>query len=147
MDTQMTINGNKVRTLREEKSWSQEHLANASGLSARTVQRVESAGVGSAETRLALAAVLGVPVSALMAEPMPPIAADTESRRLPFWGWLGWGFGALSFIGLIAYGYDADNLPMKYMVLNLVPWLALTGMCAGAVAIAIKWRRSRAIAA
>jgi transcriptional regulator with XRE-family HTH domain len=92
MDTQMTINGNKVRTLREEKSWSQEHLANASGLSARTVQRVESAGVGSAETRLALAAI-------------------------------------------------------KYMVLNLVPWLALTGMCAGAVAIAIKWRRSRAIAA
>ena len=62
MEAQMKINGEAVRALREQKSWSQEHLASASGLSVRTVQRVEIDGVASAETRLALAAALDVPV-------------------------------------------------------------------------------------
>ena len=37
MEAQMKINGEAVRALRERKSWSQEHLASASGLSVRTV--------------------------------------------------------------------------------------------------------------
>ena|SRR5688572_19458143 len=66
MEAQMKINGDAVRALREQKSWSQEHLAGASGLSVRTVQRVEMENIASAETRLALAAALGVPVADLM---------------------------------------------------------------------------------
>ena len=46
MDTQMKIDAAVVKALREEKSWAQEHLASASGLSARTVQRVEAEGLG-----------------------------------------------------------------------------------------------------
>ena len=65
MEVHMKIDGTKVRALREEKSWSQEHLASASGLSSRTIQRIEAEGVGSPESRLALAAALGVPASAL----------------------------------------------------------------------------------
>jgi transcriptional regulator with XRE-family HTH domain len=53
---------------------SQEHLASAAGLSVRTVQRVEIDGVPSAETRLALAAALGVPVADLMPVPSSPNA-------------------------------------------------------------------------
>jgi transcriptional regulator with XRE-family HTH domain len=68
MEVHMKIDGVKVRVLREEKSWSQEHLASASGLSSRTIQRIESEGVGSPESRLALAAALGVPASALARE-------------------------------------------------------------------------------
>ena len=70
MEAQMKINGEAVRALREQKSWSQEHLANASGLSVRTVQRVEMENVASAETRLALAAALDVPVAVLMSAPL-----------------------------------------------------------------------------
>ena len=66
MEAQMKINGEAVRALRERKSWSQEHLADASGLSVRTVQRVEMENIASAETRLALAAALDVPVADLM---------------------------------------------------------------------------------
>jgi transcriptional regulator with XRE-family HTH domain len=32
MEAQMKINGAAVRALREQKSWSQEHLASAAGL-------------------------------------------------------------------------------------------------------------------
>jgi transcriptional regulator with XRE-family HTH domain len=66
MEAQMKINGEAVRALRERKSWSQEHLASAAGLSVRTVQRVEVDNIASAETRLALAAALDVPVAELM---------------------------------------------------------------------------------
>jgi transcriptional regulator with XRE-family HTH domain len=45
MEAQMKINGEAVRALRERKSWSQEHLANAFGLSLRTVQRLEADGM------------------------------------------------------------------------------------------------------
>ena len=79
--TQMRINGESVRALREQKSWSQEHLANASGLSVRTIQRVEVEGIASAETRLALAGGLDVPVAELM--PTPP-SNGCDGRRLRF---------------------------------------------------------------
>jgi DNA-binding XRE family transcriptional regulator len=42
MDDQMTINFAKVKQLRLDRSWSQEHLAEVSGLSLRTIQRRES---------------------------------------------------------------------------------------------------------
>lgn len=40
----MQINNNTVKLLRTEKSWTQQHLADASGVSLRTIQRVESDG-------------------------------------------------------------------------------------------------------
>lgn len=79
MEAQMKINGGAVRALREQKSWSQEHLASASGLSVRTVQRVVMESVASAETRLALAAALDVPVSDLIPT-APSTNATVEDR-------------------------------------------------------------------
>ena len=84
MEAQMKINGEAVRALRERKSWSQEHLASAAGLSVRTVQRVEVDNIASAETRLALAAALDVPVAELMpalpATMQPPSPAAVSKR-------------------------------------------------------------------
>jgi DNA-binding XRE family transcriptional regulator len=150
MDGQMKINGNTVRVLREEKSWSQEHLANASGLSGRTIQRVEAEGVGSAETRLALAAALGVPVSALMAGSSSPAREGAGSWRVPVWGRVGWGIGAIGaacLTGLIVYSYIAGTLPLQQLLVSLVPWLAFLGICAGAIATIGSWRRWRAATA
>jgi DNA-binding XRE family transcriptional regulator len=148
MEAQMKINGELVRTLREGKSWSQEHLASASGLSARTIQRVESDGMGSAETRLALAAALGVPVAALMES--PKVGNALGSVRLPLWGWIGWGVGGVCSVGLLSLPYVMDAIalpmPLKYVMLNLVPWLAVAGLSIGAVATTNRWRRARAAA-
>jgi transcriptional regulator with XRE-family HTH domain len=83
METPMSINGAAVRSLRERKSWSQEHLADASGLSVRTIQRVEVEGIASAETRLALAAALDVPVGELMPVSSPTEATASDHRLSP----------------------------------------------------------------
>jgi len=59
----MKLDPQKIRQLREERSWTQEHLATVAGLSLRTVQRIEREGNGSSDSRLALAAAFGVDLS------------------------------------------------------------------------------------
>ncbi len=63
--------GSKIRTLRERKAWTQEHLAGAARISPRTVQRAEE-GVMSAETRAAIAGALDISVESLAAAQKPP---------------------------------------------------------------------------
>ncbi|OLF74198.1 hypothetical protein AWH61_13330 [Alteromonas sp. W12] len=58
MEKDLMINSDAVRLLRKNKGWSQEQLARASGLSLRTIQRVEAEGKASLETKVCLAATL-----------------------------------------------------------------------------------------
>jgi transcriptional regulator with XRE-family HTH domain len=60
MEEQMKIDGAKIRRLRDIQGWSQELLAEAAGVSLRTVQRAEAQGTASRETRVCLAAALGI---------------------------------------------------------------------------------------
>ena len=55
----------KIKRWREERHWSQEHLAEIAGISPRTMQRIENGEKASAESLKALAAVFDVDVSAL----------------------------------------------------------------------------------
>lgn len=65
MINDMNINAEQVRILRESRGWSQEHLAEVSGLSLRTIQRIEADGRGSRESKLSLAAAFDVPLGRL----------------------------------------------------------------------------------
>lgn len=141
MEAQMKINGAVVRALREQKSWSQEHLANASGLSVRTVQRVEVESIASPETRLALAAALGVPVTDFICADPQSTNATSFRRRLPFWGWLAWGVGAIGSLAVAVYGYRQGVFPPDQVLPNILPWIALLGICAGVLVMRAKWRR------
>lgn len=60
MSNDMKLNKNKIQKLRASKCWSQDELAVASGLSVRTIQRVEKSGTASLETTKALASVFAV---------------------------------------------------------------------------------------
>lgn len=60
MSNDVKLNKSKIQKLRDIKCWSQEELAAASGLSVRTIQRVEKTGIASLETTKALAAVFSV---------------------------------------------------------------------------------------
>ena len=57
-----------IRKLRLDKGWSQETLAEVSGLSVRTIQRLERGGNASLESLSALAAVFEVDVATLSTE-------------------------------------------------------------------------------
>ena len=63
-----------VQKLRVQRGWSQEQLAELTGLSARTIQRIERGQNASVESLKAIAAVFKVDFSALR-EP------DMQTRR------------------------------------------------------------------
>lgn len=59
------VNSNLIKTERESRGWTQEHLANVAGLSLRTIQRIEKTGTASFESVTALASVLAVSIAEL----------------------------------------------------------------------------------
>lgn len=70
------LNVERFKEIRLQLAWSQEQLAQVSGVSARTIQRIEQGGTASLETIKALAAGMGVSTSALL----KPIGCLTESN-------------------------------------------------------------------
>ncbi|MDH7974537.1 helix-turn-helix transcriptional regulator [Sphingomonas sp. AR_OL41] len=71
-----TPNAGKIRRWREERHWSQEHLAAVAGIGVRTVQRIENGETATNETLMALAAAFAVDVAALTDD----AATEAESR-------------------------------------------------------------------
>ncbi|WP_205758738.1 helix-turn-helix domain-containing protein [Lysobacter sp. HDW10] len=60
MEHEMKISSSVVRRLRTARGWSQDQLAVASGLSLRTIQRVEAEGIASMDTAVSLAATFEI---------------------------------------------------------------------------------------
>jgi transcriptional regulator with XRE-family HTH domain len=65
MEQEMKISTDAVRRLRAKHGWSQDQLAVASGLSLRTIQRLEAVGTASMGTKVSLAATFGVELTEL----------------------------------------------------------------------------------
>lgn len=60
MEHEMKVSASVIKKLRAERGWSQEQLAIASGVSLRTIQRVEAEGIASTSTAVCIAATYGV---------------------------------------------------------------------------------------
>ena len=60
MNNEVKLDQVKIMKLRSVNCWSQEELASLSGLSVRTIQRVEKSGIASLETAKALSSVFEV---------------------------------------------------------------------------------------
>ncbi len=69
-----------VRKLRLQRGWSQEQLAEMSGLSVRTIQRIERGQGPGLESSKSLAAVFEVPVTTLRQEDDIMTEAKTPTR-------------------------------------------------------------------
>ena len=80
----MQIDSNRIRTERERRAWSQEHLAEVAGLSLRTIQRMETTGSASFETARSIAAVFALDVAALQASP-----PESRPARIGRWRYAG----------------------------------------------------------
>lgn len=72
-----------LKQLRLSRLWSQEQLATMSGLSVRTIQRIESGHTPSLETLKSLAAVLQVDVATLQQESYMPDQQSIHWQRMP----------------------------------------------------------------
>jgi transcriptional regulator with XRE-family HTH domain len=76
-------NGMVVQKLRLKRGWSQQQLAELSGLSVRTIQRIEGGSPASTETLKSLASVFEIDFSELTQEqPMPEITHSENEERL-----------------------------------------------------------------
>lgn len=73
-----------VKELRRERSWSQEHLADLSGLSLRTVQRIEASNQAGYGSRRALALAFEIDESTLELELAMNKSASGWKKR-PAW--------------------------------------------------------------
>ena len=62
---EMNVDSSYIREQRERRAWSQEHLAEVTGLGLRTIQRIEKTGTASYESARSLAAVFDVDVAEL----------------------------------------------------------------------------------
>jgi len=82
MDVQ--VDRDLIRSEREKRAWSQEHLAAAAGIGARTVQRIEATGIASYESVRAISAALDIAVGELRADgaSRQQIATDELSAPL-----------------------------------------------------------------
>jgi uncharacterized membrane protein YhaH (DUF805 family)/DNA-binding XRE family transcriptional regulator len=134
----MHIDSTRLRELRTARQWSQEQLAELSGLNLRTIQRLESGARVSTESLRALAAVFQVPAESLLqGEPapgQPALKAMREGvlRGLEFTGTTAraefWWF-ALAVAMLLALAEllaeAIGPLPLQLASLAvLVPWIA-----------------------
>jgi transcriptional regulator with XRE-family HTH domain len=74
-----------IKKLREQKNWSQEQLATMSGLSTRTIQRMESGNKASMESLKSVASVFEINIETLTKE---ITVIDKESaawKEQPMW--------------------------------------------------------------
>ncbi len=73
-----------IKGLRQQRNWSQEQLAEFSGLSLRTIQRIESGNQLSFESLQALAAVFEIAVAELERE-LVMDKTSGEWKKRPLW--------------------------------------------------------------
>lgn len=131
----MKIDSYKVKTLRLSKNWSQEQLSEISGLSLRTIQRIENGSNISIESLKVLAMALGVDPSELMIQekqkPTTPIEAikmsfmefsnfSGKATRYEYWWFLLFMVLVMAVAALIH-----EKLNQIVTVLFLVPFVAV----------------------
>lgn len=112
-----------LKELRLDKGWSQEHLAEITGLSVRTIQRIEKGEKAGIESMNSLASVFEVPVSELtdvldnkeqetMSEDV--IGKNLSKRNREF------VINALAYV-IVMFGFYA--LFSLFLGLNFITWV------------------------
>lgn len=139
---EMIVNSEFVKSERLQRGWSQEHLAEVAGLSLRTIQRIESDGSCSLESRNALGAALDMAGADLERGAYTQNERKDIERGL-FWGnlgvWAGMIFGGL---GIVA-GFFSDETPREDFWLILGLWGAIAGIVLGGFGVLARFIRKK----
>lgn len=138
----LKADSSKIRRWREERHWSQEHLAELAGISLRTVQRIENGDPASRESLMALGAAFNVDVSALCFNQEEQAMSMLQQRnektraglRLSFWiNLASYICGAIVFVG-ISVGVGGDYFVMYWPLL----WWTVGVVAHGAVVVIVE---------
>ena len=114
---QLRPDADKIKRWREERFWSQEHLADLAGLGLRTVQRIEKGETASRDSVTALAAAFNVDVLAITVDAKTEAAELSQQKankslaslRLGFMINLAcYVFGLIVFVGISLADGDGD---------------------------------------
>lgn len=95
----MIISTEALKSLRQQRGWSQQHLADASGLSLRTIQRLEKEGRAGNETVQSICATFNIAPSDLSI--IPKVNPTKENIQKTSNIWLAFG---IFLAGAIAGG-------------------------------------------
>lgn len=106
---ELMIDAAKVKQLRKLRSWTQEHLAEVSEVSLRTIQRIEKDGACSPESLQALAAVFEISASELQVDEVEK-KRNRFFRRVLLVSYFGNTLGLLSAFAGITYGVISGDL-------------------------------------
>ncbi|MGI9289115.1 MAG: helix-turn-helix domain-containing protein [Pseudomonadales bacterium] len=130
------MNTDLVRTLRVNKNWSQEDLAEASGISSRTIQRIENSAEASLETRRALANAFGIDAADLELKPSTQRAGAVRGAK--------WGIGGatIGYSGAFA-GVTHALLTGSITATNAGITLGVLGAATGVICFAIGYYFNR----
>lgn len=102
----MEIRGDIVKQLRNDKGWTQAHLAEICDVNLRTIQRVENQGSASVETIMALCVAFDVKRQALFKVPQQSEVQATESPSKRLY--------ALVFICGLLIGISSTVIPILF---------------------------------
>ena len=127
-----TINKDLVKRLRTERGWSQEELAIASDLSARTVQRLETEGGGSTSSIKSIASALEVEMHNLEEKPR----TDLVGVR---WGYGGIIAGTTCALAAIAWELAIGDVS----AFEVGTSMGMVGLVAGVSCALVGWVSAR----
>jgi transcriptional regulator with XRE-family HTH domain len=146
---QFNADAAKIKRWREERHWSQEHLADLAGIGLRTVQRIEKGEPASRETMTALAAAFNVDVMALAVDPETEAekimrrkdAKLLAGMRLGFLiSFASYVFGMILFIG-ISLGIGGRTFVMLWPMIWWTVGVAGHGLATVIVELAVRHRQ------
>lgn len=108
----MHINKEFLRQQREQRGWTQSHLAEVAELSLRTVQRIETSGIASKESAMALAAGLDIQLNDLLIQKSSLDTGKAKFRR--------WNIVGLLLVTLLGAGWwsvaSADQIAINLSI-------------------------------
>lgn len=128
------VDRGSVKRLRRERSWSQDQLASVSGLSLRTVQRIETEGGCSLDSKKALAVAFEINASDLNVNyvAIGAMASNNRGRKFGFTGAL---LGLVSAYVGIGISYNAGHITASEAGTYFGAVGAFCGICCATIGV------------
>ena len=137
----MKVNNELIRELRRQHTMSQDELAEAASLSPRTVQRIESLGLASLESTMAIASVFEIEAGALEDTRLEQGRIVQAMQRSMRFGMSGIMIGTLLAVLGVVLDFIAGGATPKQTGITFGLIGAAAGLCSAMIGLAMNKQR------